>query len=93
MHILLIKLNLLIPNAHSLKDKRRQIKSLRDRLKSRFNASVAEVDKLDSWQQSVIALCLINNDKSYLDKQFSLIESQVFDYGELQLLSSSRDWL
>ena len=93
MHILLIKLNLLIPNAHSLKEKRRQIKSLKDRLSSRFNASVAEVDKLDSWQQSVIGVCLISIDKSYLDKQYSLIETQVLEYSELELISADREWL
>jgi len=93
MHILLIKLNLQIPNAHSLKDKRRQIKSLKDRLINRFNASVAEVDYLDSWQQSVIALCLLSNDKSYLDKQFSLIEAVALDFTELELLSADREWL
>ncbi len=93
MHILLMQLNLQIPNAHSLKDKRRQIKSLKDRLSSRFNASVAEVDKLDNWHQSVIALCLVSNDKSYLDKQYSLIENIVLEYSELELLSIDRQWL
>jgi len=93
MHIILIKLNLQIPNAHSLKEKRKQIKSLKDRLGSRFNASVAEIDMLDSWQQSVIALCLLSNDKSYLDKQYSLIESVVLEYTELELISADREWL
>jgi len=93
MHILLIKLNLHIPNAHSLKEKRRQIKSLKDRLSSRFNASIAEVDMLDSWQKSVIGVCLLSNDKSYLDKQYSLIESVVLEYSELELVSADREWL
>ncbi len=93
MHILLIKLNLQIPNAHSLKEKRRQIKSLKDRLSSRFNASIAEVEQLDSWQQSVIGLCLLSNDKSYLDRQYSLIETVVLEYSELELISADREWL
>jgi len=93
MHVLLIKLNLLIPNAHSLKDKRRQIKSLKDRLANRFNMSIAEVEHLDSWQQSLLALCLVSNDKAYLDKQFSLIETLVLSCSELALLSADREWL
>lgn len=93
MHILLIQLNLHIPNAHSLKEKRKQIKSLKDRLSHRFNASVAEVGELDSWQKSVIALCLLSNDKSYLDKQFSLVEARVFEYADLELVSIERQWL
>jgi len=93
MHILLITLNLHIPSAHSLKEKRKQIKSLKDRLSHRFNASVAEVDELDNWQKSVIALCLLSNDKSYLNKQFSLVEARVLEYAELELISIERQWL
>ena len=52
MHVLLIKLSLQIPYAHSLKDKRSQIKSLKDKLSSKFNASVAEIGSLENWQQA-----------------------------------------
>ena len=92
MHILFIKLDLNIPLAHSLKDKRSQIKSLKDRLSSRFNASIAEIDALDNWQQAVIGICIISNDRSYLDKQYSLIESMVLEYTQLELVSAEREW-
>ncbi len=93
MHILLIKLDLKITHARSLKDKRSQIKSLKDRLSSRFNASVAEIDALDSWQQAVMGVCMISNDKSYLDKQYSLVETMVLEYTELELINMTREWL
>ena len=93
MHILFIKLNLNIPLAHSLKDKRSQIKSLKDRLSSRFNASIAEIDALDNWQRAVIGICIISNDRSYLDKQYSLIETMVLEYTQLELVSAEREWL
>ena len=93
MHVLLIQLNLQIPNSHSLKDKRRQIKSLKDRLGNRFNASIAEIGALDNWQQAVLGMCMISNDKSYLDKQYSLVEALVLEYTELELLNVSREWL
>lgn len=93
MHVLLIKLSLQIPNAHSLKDKRRQIKSLKDRLSNRFNASVAEIDALENWQQAVMGVCIISNDKSYLNKQYSLVEAVVLEYTELELIKVTREWL
>jgi uncharacterized protein YlxP (DUF503 family) len=93
MHVLLIELSLQIPNAHSLKDKRRQIKSLKDRLRNRFNASVAEIDALDKWQQAVMGVCIISNDKRYLEKQYSLVETLVLEYTELELLNATREWL
>ena len=93
MHILLIKLRLQIPHAQSLKDKRQQIKSLKDKLSSRLNASVAEVDALDNWQLAILAVCMVSNEKSYLDKQYSLVESMALDYTELELIDISREWL
>ena len=93
MHVLLIKLSLQIPDAHSLKDKRRQIRSLKDRLSSRFNVSVAEIDALDNWQKAVIGVCMISNDKSYLDKQYSLVEALVLEYTELELVNVTREWV
>ena len=93
MHTLLIKLDLKIPLAHSLKDKRRQVKSLKDRISSRFNASVADIDALDNWQQAILGICIISNDRSYLDKQYSLLETLVLEYPELQLVGMTREWL
>lgn len=93
MHVLLIRLSLHIPMSHSLKDKRREIRSLKDKISTRFNASVAEVDKLDSWQSSVLAVCMVSNERSYLEKQYSAIHTLVMEYGQLELLDIQREWL
>jgi len=93
MHILLIQLALNIPLSQSLKDKRRHIKSLKDKISHRFNASIAEVDYLDTWKKSVLAICMVSNDKSYLDKQYGLIESLVLEFPDLQIANISREWL
>jgi len=93
MHILLMQLELHIPLSHSLKDKRKHIKSLKDKINNRFNASVAEVDFLDSWQKSILAVCMISNDKSYLDKQYSLIESLALEFADIEITKISRQWL
>jgi len=93
MHVLLIKLSLQIPYAHSLKDKRSQIKSLKDKLSSRFNASVAEIGALDSWQLAEMGVCMISNDRTYLGKQYSLVETLVLEYTELELTNVTREWL
>jgi len=93
MHILLITLELQIPHAHSLKEKRSQIKSLKDRLCSRFNASIAEIGGLDKLQQAVIGVCMISNDKSYLNKQYSQVEALALEYTQLEITNVTREWL
>ena len=66
-HIAVLTVALHIPAAQSLKDKRMVLKSLKEKLKSRFNISVAELDGQDTWQRSTIAMVMIGNDNRFLD--------------------------
>ena len=93
MHILLIVLTLHIPGSHSLKDKRRHIKSLKDRIASRFNASVSEVGELEQWQHSELAICMVSNDKVYLDKQYKLIEQLATQVADIEITRIQHEWL
>lgn len=77
MTIGLLELDLLIPGANSLKDKRRAIKSLKDRLRARYNCSVAETGQQDTWRRSRIAVCIVSNDVRHVNSQLSSIVSWV----------------
>ncbi len=59
-------LELNIPMAVSLKDKRKVVKSVIARLRNEFNVSVAEVDRLDSRQSAVIAAVTVSSDRDYV---------------------------
>ena len=58
-------LELNIPTAASLKEKRQVVRSVVARLRNEFNVSVAEVDQLDSRQTAVIAAVTVSGDKDY----------------------------
>ncbi len=62
---------------HSLKDKRRIIKGLKDRLRGRHNISLAEVDGQDTWQRSVIAIAAVADSRPPLETLFQVILSEV----------------
>ncbi|HLB05781.1 MAG TPA: DUF503 domain-containing protein [Thermodesulfobacteriota bacterium] len=61
------QLNLSIPGAHSLKDKRQVLKSLMARARGSFNASVAEVGQNDLWQSAVIGIAVVGNDRGFVN--------------------------
>ncbi|MCK4707584.1 MAG: DUF503 domain-containing protein, partial [Gammaproteobacteria bacterium] len=82
--VCIISIELLIPMAHSLKEKRKHIKSLKERLQNRFNASVAEVAALDDWQRSVLGVAMISNDRRYLEKQYSSIENFILEIRDIE---------
>lgn len=91
--VCILSIELFIPMAHSLKEKRKHIKSLKERLKNRFNASVSEIDALDDWQRAVLGVAMISNDRRYLEKQYSAIEHYVLEARDLELLKIEIEWL
>lgn len=78
MRIGLCTVDLHIPGTTSLKGKRRVVKSLKDRLRNRFNVSVAEVDGHELLQRAAIGVAMIGNDarklNSDMDKVVAFIE-------------------
>ena len=57
----------------SLKDKRKIVKSLIERLKNRFNISVSEVDHNDIKTSAIIAIAVVSNDTQFVNKQLDKI--------------------
>ena len=63
-----LRLTLHIPGAASLKDKRQVVRKVVDRLRSRFNVSVAEVGDNDIWQRARIGISAVANDHSFVNE-------------------------
>jgi uncharacterized protein len=68
MAIGLLTLEIYIPDSRSLKDKRQVLRSLKDRLRARFNVAVAELDHQDSWQRAEVGVVSLSNDMAHLEK-------------------------
>jgi uncharacterized protein len=93
LFISLLTIELLVPWARSLKDKRSAVRGLKDRLRSRFNASVAEVDYQDKWQRAVLAVCLLGNDKRQLESDMSRVRQVCEEAQDLQIADMHQQWL
>ena len=75
----------------SLKGKRRIIKSLIGRLKSRFNISISEVDHQDSKTSAVIGISIVSNDTHFIDQQFDAIINFMRNDGRFYLSQIQRE--
>jgi len=93
LFISLLTLELMIPWARSLKDKRSAVRGLKDRLRARFNASVAEVDYQDKWQRATLAVCIVDSDKRRLESAISRVRRLSEEAQDLQLLDMHQQWL
>jgi uncharacterized protein YlxP (DUF503 family) len=86
-------IELMIPWAQSLKDKRSAVRGLKDRLRSRFNASVVEVDYQDKWQRATIAVCIVDHDKRRLESSRSRVRLLSEEAQDLQVIDIRQQWL
>lgn len=93
LFICLLTVELMIPSARSLKDKRSAVRGLKDRLRSRFNASVAEVAYHDKWQRTVIAACLLGNDKRRLESDMTRVRQLCEEAQDVQIADMHQQWL
>ncbi|MDD5614383.1 MAG: DUF503 domain-containing protein [Candidatus Omnitrophica bacterium] len=83
-----LEIDLHIPDSGSLKSKRAVLKSIKDRVRSRYNVTVAEFSSQDKWQSSSLALVTVSSDKrminSMLDKIVDwfngLKDADILDY-------------
>ena len=91
--ISLLTIELMIPWARSLKDKRSAVRGLKDRLRARFNASVAEVAYQDKWQRAIIAVCIIGSDKRQLESNMSKIRQLCEEAQDIQIADMHQQWL
>lgn len=73
MKVLITKIILIIPFSNSLKDKRRVVKALKDRIWSKFRASISEIEDHDSIQRAVLGIVYVSKDKHILDSMVNRI--------------------
>jgi uncharacterized protein YlxP (DUF503 family) len=62
-----LTLEIRIEGAHSLKDKRQVLRSVKDGLRNHFNVSVAEIDASDAWQRATVGVVSISDSRDYLE--------------------------
>ncbi len=72
-----------IHGAVSLKDKRRVVKSLKDRLRGQYNVSIAEMGLLDVWHSGELGIACIGNDRAYIDGLMAALIRNIESDGRL----------
>jgi len=97
MWIAVIRLDLLIPGSRSLKDRRQAVRSLKERLRNRFDLACSEVGDTESWNRASLGLAAVANEKPLLQDvvsdisryaqndsnvQVTGVKSDFFNYGE-----------
>jgi hypothetical protein len=88
MFVGIVRIELHLPAASSLKDKRAVVRSLKERVRNRVQASVAEVDHHDLWQRATLGVAIVSSETRHLDELLQKVRNLVEAEPEAQVL----DW-
>ncbi len=86
-------MELRIEEAHSLKEKRHVVKSLKDRLRHKFNVSVAEIDDQDLHNSAVLAAATVSSSRDFAEKILRAVEEEAEAQVGPMLIRADIEWL
>ncbi len=82
-----------IPESGSLKSKRHFLKRIKDRVKNRFNVSVAEVDHNDLWQRTTLGVAVVANQQQFANQVLSQVIEFINQEPGIQILDYTINFL
>jgi uncharacterized protein len=88
-----MKIDLLAKSVHSLKEKRRIVSSIKEKLKNKFNISIIESDYQDVWQKMQISIALLTGSKAIAGKIFDQCEEHIFSNYPVEILNIDIEYL
>ena len=88
-----LTLELRLENSHSLKEKRHVVKSLKDRLRGKFNVAVAEIDYQDLWQRAALAAVTVSSDQTHAEKVLRSVEDEAESLLGSELVGATLEWM
>lgn len=88
-----ITLEMRLDHSHSLKDKRHVVKSLKERLRNRYNVAVAEIAYQDLWQRGLLAAVTVASSRAVAEKTLQSVEKEASDTLGPLLVETVVEWL
>ena len=86
-----LKLRFVLRESHSLKDKRRVIRSLKDTLSNKFNVAVAETDEQDVWQTAELGVATVGTDTPFVQSVLTNVVNDARYFGGVELVDQQQE--
>ena len=93
MFVLAFEVELRIPAAQSLKDKRQTVKPILEGARRRFDVSSAEIDHQDEWQSATLGFAVVASSARLAGEVIDDVDRFVWSFPEVEVLDSDRRWL
>lgn len=86
-------IDLHFPESGSLKTKRQYLKRIKDRVRNKFNVSIAEVDHNDLWQRTTLGVSVVANQRQFANQVLNGVVDLISKVNDVQLLDYSIELL
>jgi uncharacterized protein len=87
------RLTLMVPESHSLKEKRMVLRRIKDRTRLKFNVAIAEVGDQDAWQQAQIGYAVVANERGFVESMVAKIEAFIEELGAAKIVDDEKDFV
>lgn len=93
MWIAVVRIDLLVPGSRSLKDRRQAVRSLKERLRGRYDVACAEVGDVESWNRASLGIAAVANERLLLQEMADDIARYAQNDPRVQVTGVDRDFL
>ena len=93
MHAVAFEVEIRIPDARSLKDRRQVVRSLLDGARQRFGVSVAEVGGQDTWQRATLGFAVVASEAHLAEATLDAVDRFLWSRPEVEVLNAETHWL
>jgi uncharacterized protein YlxP (DUF503 family) len=83
----------MVPESHSLKDKRMVLRRIKDRVANKFNCAIAEVGDQDDWQSAAIGFAVVSNELGFTQSMVQKILTFIDDLAVAKVVNDEQDYV
>jgi uncharacterized protein YlxP (DUF503 family) len=88
MFVAVVSVDIRIGDKNSLKGKRRILRSIIDRIKNKFNVSIAEVGHNDLWQRAMIGFSIVSNSKAHVNSSADKVLNFLHEFPDIDIIKT-----
>lgn len=93
MHVLALRLEVHVGEAHSLKQKRSVVRTVLDGARRRYRVAAAETGHQDKWQRAELGFAAVSSARGHAEQVLDEVERFVWSFPEIEVLGAERSWV
>lgn len=87
------RITLMVPESHSLKEKRMVLRRIKDRVRNKFNCAIAEVGDQDAWQSAELGFAVVSNEHGFTQAMVQKVLQFVEDLAVAKVVNDEQDYV